>query len=236
MTGEIERRLLVNYAVDPAALTGLLPGRFRPHLVGGVAVAGVCLIRLGGLRPRWAPRAVGLTSENAAHRIAVEWDGVDGVQSGVFIPERHSASRLTVLLGGRLFPGAHQPARFSVRETEADLQVAFTSRDRRVEVDVHVSIEQSLDRSQLFANVDEASRFFERGSVGFSPSRDERRLEAVGLTTHAWRVEPCRVLHARSTFFEDKRFGDGAARLDSALVMRKVPVVWDALHVAASTS
>ena len=41
MTGEIERRLLVNYRVDPAALSGLLPPHLRPQLVNGRAVAGI---------------------------------------------------------------------------------------------------------------------------------------------------------------------------------------------------
>jgi hypothetical protein len=89
MTGEIERRLLVNYRVDPAALRHVLPDRFRPQLVGGAGVAGICLIRLGGLRPRWTPAPLsrlGLTTENAAHRIAVEWDGPAGVESDVYIP------------------------------------------------------------------------------------------------------------------------------------------------------
>ncbi|MCY7286937.1 MAG: DUF2071 domain-containing protein [Cryobacterium sp.] len=52
MAGDIERRLLVNYRVEPAALTGLLPAQLRPQLVDGLAVAGICLIRLGTLRPR----------------------------------------------------------------------------------------------------------------------------------------------------------------------------------------
>jgi hypothetical protein len=230
IAGEIERRLLVNYQVDPAALEGLLPAPFRPQLVEGAAVAGICLIRLGKIRPRWAPKPFGLTSENAAHRVAVEWDDDAGLRSGVFIPRRDTASLLTVLLGGRLFPGAHHHAKFKVVETHESLEVAFTSNDGDVTVDVEVRVERDLEGSRLFANVNEASKFFERGAVGFSPGRDGSRLESVQLSTHAWRVEPCRVLRAQSTFFEDAtRFPPGAVRLDSALVMRKVPVIWDAL-------
>src|SRR4051794_8558964 len=102
MSGEIERRLLVNYRVDPAALAGLLPTGLRPQLVDGQAAAGICLIRLGSLRPKGLPAWVGITTENAAHRIAVEWDDKDGTRTGVFIPRRDSDSRLTVLLGGRV--------------------------------------------------------------------------------------------------------------------------------------
>ena len=43
----MERRLLVNYRVDPELLAALLPAPFRPVLVAGYGVAGICLIRLG---------------------------------------------------------------------------------------------------------------------------------------------------------------------------------------------
>ena len=101
--GEIERRLLVNYRVDPQVIARVLPDPFRPQLVGGAAVAGICLIRLGQMRPRHTPRWVGLRSENAAHRVAVEWDTADGPQAGVYIPRRDSDSWANVLLGGRIF-------------------------------------------------------------------------------------------------------------------------------------
>jgi hypothetical protein len=222
--------LLVNYRVDAEALQGLLPPPLRPQLVDRSAVAGICLIRLGSLRPRLTPSWVGLTTENAAHRVAVEWDEEGATRVGVYIPRRDTQSRLTTLLGGRVFPGAHHHARFSVTETAQRLQVAFRSDDGAVEVDVTVLVEPTLAESQLFADVDEASRFFEQGAVGFSPGRDPSKLETVRLSTHAWRVEPCRILSSRSTFFEDpSRFPPGAAEIDCALVMRKVPVIWDAL-------
>ncbi|HEV2242894.1 MAG TPA: DUF2071 domain-containing protein, partial [Streptosporangiaceae bacterium] len=65
----MERRLLVNYRVDPELLAALLPAPFRPVLVGGYGVAGICLIRLGQVRPEGVPARAGLTSENAAHRV-----------------------------------------------------------------------------------------------------------------------------------------------------------------------
>src|SRR4051812_10887646 len=71
--GVIDRRILVNYRVDPDVLARLLPSPFRPKLVKGVGMAGVCLIRLKHIRPRFLPAFLGISSENAAHRIAVEW-------------------------------------------------------------------------------------------------------------------------------------------------------------------
>jgi hypothetical protein len=58
----MQRRVLVNYRVDPVVLASLLPRPFRPALVAGQGVAGICLIRLGAIRPVGFPSAVGLTS------------------------------------------------------------------------------------------------------------------------------------------------------------------------------
>jgi uncharacterized protein YqjF (DUF2071 family) len=62
MAATVERRLLLNYRVDPAVVAPLLPAPLRPRLAGGAAVAGVCLIRLGDLRPAGLPVAVGVPS------------------------------------------------------------------------------------------------------------------------------------------------------------------------------
>lgn len=75
--GVIDRRILVNYRVDPDVMARVLPPPFRPQVVGGFAIGGICLIRLKHVRPRFSPLPWGLCSENAAHRIAVQWD-VDG--------------------------------------------------------------------------------------------------------------------------------------------------------------
>src|SRR4051794_24050432 len=133
ITGVIDRRILANWRCDPAALARLLPAPFRPKLANGYGVAGVCLIRLKDIRPRAVPdglgKAMGVSSENAAHRIAVEWDEDGVTREGVFIPRRDTSSRLNTLVGGRLFPGVHHHARFDVREDESRLHVAMASDD-----------------------------------------------------------------------------------------------------------
>lgn len=50
MSANVERRLLINYRLDPAVAETLLPSGLRPQLVGGSAVTGICLLRLGAVR------------------------------------------------------------------------------------------------------------------------------------------------------------------------------------------
>lgn len=114
--GIIRRRILVNYNVDPKVIQNFLPVPFRPKLHQGRAVAGICLIRLEYIRPKMFPQIVGISSENAAHRIAVLWDEDGDVREGVFIPRRDTNSQLNHLVGGRFFPGEHHKAEFEVEE------------------------------------------------------------------------------------------------------------------------
>src|SRR5438067_2357473 len=113
--GVIRRRILVNFRVDADVMQRQLPEPFRPKLLDGAAVAGICLIRLEQMRPQWLPLPVGMSSENAAHRVAVCWTDADGQpREGVYIPRRDSNSILNTLAGGRLFPGVYQRAHFDV--------------------------------------------------------------------------------------------------------------------------
>ncbi|MFF2778501.1 DUF2071 domain-containing protein [Streptomyces sp. NPDC058052] len=235
LSSVIERRLLVNYRVAPDAAARLLPGALRPQLVHGYAVAGICLLRVGRVRPSWAPEAFGLRSENAAHRIAVEWDGPDGVETGVYIPRRDTASRINAWAGGRLFPGEHGRADFEVRETPGQMRVALETRDGDTRVDVTVEPSDELRGSELFADLAEASRFFQRGAKGFSATGSGHHLDGMELRTDAWQVEAAQVHSAASSFFEDPdRFPSGSATLDCALLMRGVPAHWQPLPAMAS--
>lgn len=58
--GVIDRRILVNYRVDPEVAARLLPAPFRPKLADGHAMAGICLIRLKQLRPSFVPLPLGI--------------------------------------------------------------------------------------------------------------------------------------------------------------------------------
>ena len=105
LCGMIDRRVLVNFRIDSTVLAAVLTAPFRPQTVHGYGIAGICLIRLRHIRPNFLPTFLGITSENAAHRIAVKWDSDDSVRSGVIVPHRDTSSSLNALAGGQIFPG-----------------------------------------------------------------------------------------------------------------------------------
>ncbi|WP_433825839.1 hypothetical protein ACQP2E_27485 [Actinoplanes sp. CA-015351] len=248
----VQRRLLVNYRTDPEVTARLLPAPLRPQVVDGWAVSGICLIRLGNVRPAFVPAPAGplpfgllpfgllpfgllpfgllpfgWRSENGAHRVAVEWDTPGGVAYGVYIPRRDTGSRLNAWAGGRVFPGRHHRSRFDVRESADELRIAFGD---DVRVDVHARTAADLSASQVFGSVGQASEFFRRGAAGFSVTPDPGRLDGIELSVEDWQVTPVDLVSVRSSFFDDPdRFPPGSAVPDCALLMRDVAAVWNPL-------
>lgn len=228
--GTIERRLLVNFRVDPAVLSAWLPAPFRPQRIGEFGLAGICLIRLRNLRPRGWPAWLGTSSENAAHRIAVEWQAKDGIRRGVYVPRRDSNSRLNVLIGGRVFPGVHHLSRFDVHEVDDRYRVALANSDG-TSISVSARLADRLPAGTVFGSLTEASDFFAGGSVGYSASRQPGLYEGLELRTHNWKIEPLVVEQVHSSIFDDRRqFPSGTIEFDSAFLMRNVAHEWHGLE------
>jgi hypothetical protein len=227
--GVIDRRILVNFQVDPEVLSRVLPPPFQPKLAGDRGMAGVCLIRLKEIRPRFLPWRMGISSENAAHRIAVEWTSRGQSQEGVYIPRRDTSSRLNTLAGGRLFPGLHHPAHFDVQEKGDRYSVALSSQDGEVQLKVVGQLARELPTQSVFRSIEEASAFFERGALGYSATPDPERFDGLELRSHHWRVEPLAVEEVHSSFFADEKvFPKGSVRFDCALLMRGIEHEWHA--------
>ena len=225
--GVIDRRILVNYHVDPCFLAPLLPAPFRPKATHGVGMVGICLIRLKRVRPAFCPPWLGISSENAAHRFAVEWDDGGTVREGVYVGRRDTDSRLNALAGGRVFPGIHSHAKFTVEETQDRLKVALRSDDGVTSVSVCGSRTDELPARSAFRSLEEASEFVRTGSLGYSPTADPSRFQGLELRCRDWRVEPLSVEEVRSSFFEDEsRFPRGSIEYDCALLMRGVEHEW----------
>ena len=227
IAGVIRRRLLLNFRVDPSVMARQLPAPFVPKLYKGSAIAGICLIRLEAIRPKGVPRAFGLSSENAAHRVAVQWPAEGGMQEGVFIPRRDSNSLMNQLAGGRLFPGEHHAARFHVQEVGESITLEMTAVDGAASVGVSASVSTLLPPGSLFSSVEEASQFFKPGSLGYSLTRREGTLHGVMLHTKTLHVEPLSVQEVHSSYFSDAtRFPEGSIAFDHGLIMRNIEHEW----------
>ncbi|HEX5719364.1 MAG TPA: DUF2071 domain-containing protein [Thermoanaerobaculia bacterium] len=227
--GIIRRRLLVNFRVEPDVIQRHLPAPFRPKLHDGHAVAGICLIRLEGIRPKRVPQMLGLSSENAAHRIAVVWEDGGDTREGVYIPRRDTGSLISHCGGGCVFPGEHHRAEFQVTDDGDRIELHMRAADEGAQVDVIGHVAQDLPIDSIFRTVSDASSFFEPGSLGYSVTADAHRLDGIVLKTHSWTVTPLAIEEACSSYFSDEAlFPPGSVEFDCALLMRNIAHEWHA--------
>ncbi|MBD81431.1 MAG: hypothetical protein CL840_21110 [Crocinitomicaceae bacterium] len=226
--GIIDRRILINYQVDKKILESYLPEPFKPKLVNGKGIAGICLIRLKEIRPKGLPKHIGISSENGAHRIAVEWLENGELKEGVYIPRRDTSSKLNAIAGGAIFPGVHHLAEFSVEESDGNYKVAFISEDK-TSLSIEAKETNKWNEESVFENIDCVSEFFENGSVGYSPDKNE--FEGLELKAYNWKVSLLDVKNVQSSFFENEKiFPKGSVKFDNALLMRDIGHEWIGLE------
>jgi uncharacterized protein YqjF (DUF2071 family) len=227
LAGLIRRRILVNYVADPEVVQKLLPNGLRPKLHNAQAVVGICLIRLEQVRPKGMPNFIGLSSENAAHRIAVEWICETGRKEAVYIPRRDTNSWLNQNLGGRVFPAELHAADFTVEDNQDQISLEVNSKDQVVQVHLVGQIAKALPSDSIFASLEEASNYFKAGSLGYSAARDSSHLDGVQLQTSGWQVQPLEIQELSSSYFANTNaFPSGSVTLDHALIMRNVEHQW----------
>ncbi len=234
--GIIKRRILVNYRVEPEIIRRILPPRFHPKLHNGKAIAGICLIRLEHARPRFAPKFLGFASENAAHRIAVVWEGENGTtREGVYVPRRDTDSLINTTVGGKLFSGVYHQAKFEIEESTENIDFKMESKDGEIKIAFAGKIADNLPAKSIFSSLAEASRFFEKGSLGYSPAKNKRTLDGISLQIKDWKVSAFELNNVYSSFFSDEtKFPKGSVEFDHALYMHDVPHEWQsALSIEA---
>lgn len=224
ITGIIDRRILINYKVDQEVLENYLPHPFKPKLVNGKGIAGICLIRLKEIRPKGLPKQIGISSENGAHRIAVEWTENGELKEGVFIPRRDTSSKLNSLAGGRIFPGIHHLAKFTANESNGNYEVAFSCEDQ-TSLKIRAKETNEWNSESIFESLECVSEFFEKGAIGYSP--DNHDFEGLELKALNWKVSLLEVEEVHSSFFQDKSiFPDGSVKFDNALLMKNIEHEW----------
>jgi hypothetical protein len=216
----MERRLLINYRIEPGVLQAVLPAPFRPSLAHGYGVGSICLLRLTGVRlAGWLPVTSRLRLENAAHRIAVLVDTADGPVPSVYVPDRYTSSRLATLTRGLLFPRLRM-ARFHVEEQDGSCRIMAESQDGTFRTVVTARIAAGWPTDSVFASLDEAAQFFRLAPAGYSATPVRGVFKGVALETTYGDKRPALVDAVASSYFDDPRlFPPGTVTVDSAFAV-----------------
>jgi hypothetical protein len=222
--GYIDRRILVNFIADPEVVRKITPAPFRLKVYKDKAIVGICLIRLKNIKVKGLPDFFGISSENGAHRIAVEWDEEGETKEGVYIPRRDTSLRLNTILGGLIFPGKHYSAKFNVKEGNGNYHIDFTSSDN-TSISIDAKESSTFPSDSIFETLRNVSAFFEKGAVGYSPNKE--KYEGLKLQAYSWQVRPLEVTQVHSSFYENEEiFPKGTVQFDNALLMTRVEHEW----------
>ncbi len=223
ITGYIEHRILLNYRIDPEVAHAALPEGMSPILVKGYAYGGICQLSLSQMRPKGFPAFFGTSSHNAAHRIAVEYKGIEGV----YVPHRHTSSHANRISGGIVFPGRYGKACFNLSSNHDGFDILIESKGKEKLVLFQGNKAERLPESSLFDSIETASTFFQRGNTGWSHSRNENTFDTIRLSTQTWNMQALDIKREHSSFFSDlSLFPKGSVTPDCALLMQGIPHSW----------
>lgn len=227
LDGLIDRRILINYRVDPDVVKALLPGDMEPLVINGYASAGICLLRLKNIGMKYTPSILRITSENAAHRFLIKYQQDGKETHGVYIPRRDTDSILNIALAGKLFSWPHYRASFQTNESEGKYLVKMQSHDGHSSLSVEAERVNNFPSSSMFDSIDHASDCFRDCSTGISPSTKPNRFKTIRLLTKTWAVKPLRVQKLHSSYFENQSlFRSESIQFDNALLMEGIEHEW----------
>ena len=225
--GIMDWRILINYKLDPTVAKNLLPTPFTPVVHNGYASVGVCFLKLKKMRPLFFPKFIGIASENAAHRFAVQWEDQGETKKGVYTPRRDTSSILNSIFGGRLFPGVYYTSDFNVNEYEENYEISFQNKKDRTYLKINCNESSEFPKNSMFSTLDEASDFFKKGSIGYSLTRCSRSFQSLELKIDSWKVKPLHVKEIDSSYFNNQElFPTGSIEFDHALIMKNIEHHW----------
>ena len=220
VTGTISHRILLNFKVCPDVMTKVLPKEFKPKIINGYCIAGICQVSLTNMKMK--PSIIGFSSHNAAHRIAVDTSQGEGV----YVTRRDTNSWLNSLSGGRLFPGTYNKTKFDV-EVSADSYKVSVYEQNAIQMSIDASVVTELPQGSVFDSVSDLSNFFKQGNIGWSPKSQPSKYDAIELEAQNWEMEPLQVHSHYSSYFSDKSiFPEGSVKFDSAMIMRDINHSW----------
>lgn len=234
LDGIIDRRILINYRIDPDVVKRFLPEGMQPLIINGYASGGICLLRLKDIGAKCTPSFFRIDSENAAHRFLVTYRKDGQTIKGVYIPRRDTDSMINVLVAGKIFSWPHYGASFIVDEHDDQYCVEMKSMDGENKVYVDTKLAAKFPATSMFCSIDEASDYFKCCSTGISPSTIPGDFKLIQLKAKSWNVKPLQVRSLRSGFFDNESlFPKGTIEFDNALLMENTEHEWSSEKCSA---
>lgn len=227
LSSRIDRRILFNLRVRPEywRQTNRIPERFRPVEVKGWTIAGVCLIRLSRVRPKFFPESISGSTEGAAFRVAcVDTQAADS--RCVAILNRWTNS-FFVRCSDVITPMQHERAEFESLETGNEFELTVRLKHSSETCSIKAKRSRDWPADSVFDSVDEASNFFKEESQGHTVSASasgecSQCIGGVALNVHHWTVTPLAIENGSFPWLPAD-----SCEIDHALLMEDANSTWE---------
>lgn len=112
-----------------------------------------------------------------------------------------------------------------MNDTENEFNVIMNNKEEKIEFSG--TITKDIPSRSIFENLGHASEFFKNGSLGYSPSKNEKSFDGLELNCSNWLVKPLHVNKIHSSYFENyNNFPKGSVEFDCALLMNNIEHEW----------
>ncbi len=226
------RCILINFAVDPHAMSARLPDHLTADLHGGSAYLSIVVAQMEDMRPAFLPGFMGVSYTQVVYRAVVRC----GELRGVTFLRSDANNRLMVAAGNAMtfFRFHHadvqwQPKSrgvgFALRPSDgaaASISADYTESD----------IPDALPSTSRFSSLTQAQSFLTELYCAFGNRRPDGRIEQVGIERSPWKG---RVLEGDGAQYEAMSGGAlfpvGAAELDSVFMVENLHYHWQRLSL-----
>ena len=221
MRDNIQKQILINYRVSPDALQNFLPESLQPFIYKNWAHAGICLLNTKKLNSDWLPNWIRNNSWYVAHYFIVSKDE----QPACYIPRNDTSSFLNLLTGSRILAGSTKMAKIEVCDDQHQLNIQVKSKDKTFSIDYRGIRSQNLPDSSVFANLREATEFFNHEKCQYSHKLKSYSSKGPSTMDEDWNVTPLATSSSTSTLFE-AIFPAESYEFDHAICMENTQTDW----------
>jgi len=211
MVGRLDECFLLSYAIDLAQATALVPAGLQPVTCHGVAFFNIVVCHVDRMRPRFAPRSLGVTYWYVAYRVQVRATlssgagGTGGASiEGLYFLRSDVNRRLFGALGNRLTDFRFHAAdvQCSPRGEEWKLRVAGASGDGDATLHMRRGSPDGLIPGSPFSSVEERERVLKYApfALAVSNSGTSVRVAEVIRNEALWKEAPIEVVAAEWAF------------------------------------
>lgn len=229
VVAHFDRSLVLTYALPPERLEPLLPPGLKLDTHAGHGFLAIALVQTRGLRPAWAPRALGQDFFLSGYRLFARLQTASGRRlRGLRILRSDTDRRLMATAGNLLTHYNYRRCKVRLDADARSLRIRTTTPAAEADLDVVADLApvDAPPAGSPFADLREARKYAGPLPFTFDYERETHSIVVIAAQRTAWHPRPVAVEVRRNTFLEQPAFAGCTPVLANAFYVEDVPYCW----------